>query len=144
MGEGCMKRVVQCGVPPKEPLNKSLVGATVALQDEMRERQQREWCDRGERSSVFRRKMRPRSGMLAPQGKLDRGCGTRRCPIPLSESLERRPGVPLRCASWYRSPSYDLRRAPRDHPDFDSTALCRGFVQRLPKPCFYSLFLFLL
>ena len=38
-------------------------------------------------------------------------------------SLERRSGVPLRCAPWHRSPSYDLRRAPYDHPDFTNNAL---------------------
>ncbi|SFU30709.1 hypothetical protein SAMN05216417_10196 [Nitrosospira multiformis] len=116
-----MKRVVQCGVPPKEPLNKSLVGATVALQDEMRESRRREWL------TPFARSLTKQMASKAPSHP---GCS--------------KIGRSLRCASWYRSPSYDLRRAPRDHPDFDSTALCRGFVQRLPKPCFYSLFLFLL
>lgn len=190
------------------PLNKSLAGATVALRDEMHERRRCEWCDRGERSSVFRRKMRPRSGMLAPRirscavitprrcpiplhgslgqrfgasfatsltkqitrkalshldcskirrrprreeqclsegrcdpeagcwhprGELGRDRGTRRCPIPLCGSLGRRSGVPLRCAPWRRSPSYDLRCAPRDHPNFDSNALCGGFAQRFPR-----------
>src|SRR5690348_3201896 len=28
-----------------------------------------------------------------------------------------------RCAPWHRRPSYDLRRAPCDHPDFTSNAL---------------------
>src|SRR5690242_21104772 len=28
-----------------------------------------------------------------------------------------------RCAPWHRSPSYDLRRAPGDHPDFTGNAL---------------------
>jgi hypothetical protein len=32
-------------------------------------------------------------------------------------------GRSLRCAPWHRSPSYDLRRAPYDHPDFASNAL---------------------
>ena len=27
------------------------------------------------------------------------------------------------CAPWHRSPSYDQRRAPYDHPDFNSNAL---------------------
>src|SRR5690349_8742812 len=47
----------------KEPLNKSRAGATKASRDGMRERRRREWCDRVGRSSTFRRKMRPRSGM---------------------------------------------------------------------------------
>ena len=32
-------------------------------------------------------------------------------------------GRSWRCAPWYRSPSYDQRRAPYDHPDFNSNAL---------------------
>ena len=140
-----------------------------ALRDEMRERRRREWCDRGERSSVFRRKMRPRSRMLTPQIRFCAVVTPRRCPIPLCGSLGQRFGASfargltkqitrkapshtgcskigrsLRCASWHRSPSYDLRRTPCDHPDFDSNALCGGFVQGLPKSHFYSLFLFLL
>ena len=38
--------------------------------------------------------------------------------------------APLRCTSWHRGPSYDLRRAPYDPPDFSSNALGGGFVQR--------------
>jgi hypothetical protein len=58
-------------------------GATAALRDGMRERQRREWCDRGGGSSVFQRKVRPRSGLLAPHCT----CAVwhpRRCPIPAS------------------------------------------------------------
>jgi hypothetical protein len=40
----------------REPLNQSPAGATAALRDGVRER----------RSSTFRRKMRPRSGMRTP------------------------------------------------------------------------------
>src|SRR5437868_6747122 len=32
-------------------------------------------------------------------------------------------GRSWRCAPWHRSPSYDQRRAPYDHPDFNSNAL---------------------
>ena len=32
-------------------------------------------------------------------------------------------GRSWRCAPWHRSPSYDLRRAPYDRPDFNSNAL---------------------
>ena len=124
----------------------------------MRERRRREWCDRGERSSVFRRKMRPRSGMLTPQIRFRAVVTPRRWPIPLCGSLGQRFGVSfarsltkqiackapsrpgcskirrsLRCAPRHRSPSYDLRRVPRDHSDFDSNALRGGFVQRSPR-----------
>jgi hypothetical protein len=51
----------------KEALNKSPLGATVALRDGMHERRRREWYDREGRSSLFQRKMRPRSGMQTPQ-----------------------------------------------------------------------------
>ena len=30
---------------------------------------------------------------------------------------------PWHCAPWHHSPGYDLRRAPYDHPDFNSNAL---------------------
>ncbi len=32
-------------------------------------------------------------------------------------------GEPWRCAPWHRSPDYDLRREPYDHPDFTRDAL---------------------
>jgi hypothetical protein len=51
----------------------------------MRERRQREWCDREGRSSVFRRKMRPRSGMPAPHSTVARSKHPHRCPIPASQ-----------------------------------------------------------
>jgi hypothetical protein len=83
-------------------------GATAALRDGMRERRRREWpipfassltmqtarkapshkgCgkigrDRVGRSSLFRRKMRPRSGLWAPQQYLGAVWHSRRCPIP--------------------------------------------------------------
>jgi hypothetical protein len=47
-------------------------------------------------------------------------------------------------APWHRSPSYDLRRAPYDHPDFTSNALCgdllggsfRNLLMNTPQaPC---------
>ena len=32
-------------------------------------------------------------------------------------------GCSWRCAPWHRSPGYDFRRSPYDHPDFNSNAL---------------------
>ena len=85
-----------------------------------------------------------------PQSIHNRGrCIPLRCPIPLRGPLvQRSGGAPFarsltrqtackapshpgcgkigrswRCAPWYRSPSYDQRRAPYDHPDFNSNAL---------------------
>jgi hypothetical protein len=124
-------------------------GATAALRDGMRERRRREWLipfarsltrqtarkapsplgcgkigrDRAGRSSVFQRKMRPRSGLLAPQPHLG---GPASPPLPdprFARPLGPRSGEPSCCAPWHRSPGYDLRRAPYDHPDFTSNAL---------------------
>jgi len=139
----------------KEPLNKSHAGATTALWDGMRERRRRE-CDRGGRSSVFRRKMRPRSGMQAPSQPIiavvaspsaarSRFASPSCNPLgaPFARSLTKQSarkassrlgcdkiGRSLCCTPWHRRPSYDLRRAPCDHPDFISNALRGGFVQR--------------
>ena len=80
--------------------------------------------DRAGRSSVFQRKMRPRSGLLAPHVYFGALWHPRRCPIPaFAGPLGPRSGEPPRCAPWHRSPGYDLRRAPYDHPDFTSNAL---------------------
>ena len=80
--------------------------------------------DRVGRSSFFRRKMRPRSGLLAPHVYFSAVWHPRRCPIPaFAGPLGPRSGEPSRCAPWHRSPGYDLRRAPYDHPDFTSNAL---------------------
>jgi hypothetical protein len=70
------------------------------------------------------RKMRPRSGMPAPQ----QNCGAVEASPPLPDprfagALGPRSGEPLRCAPWHRSFGYGLRRAPYDHPDFISNAL---------------------
>jgi len=60
------------------------------------------------------RKMRPRSGLLAPHVCFG--------------------------ALWHRSPGYDLRRAPYDHPDFTSNALSEDLFsaslngQHAPNP----------
>ena len=44
-------------------------------------------------------------------------------------------GRSWRCAPWHRSPGYDLRRAPYDHPDFNSNALSEDlFSGSLNKP----------
>ncbi len=105
--------------------------------------------DREGRSSSFRRKMRPRSGMRGPVIHKRGRSHPLRGPIPLRGPLVQRSGgapfarslikQPARKASsrlgcgkigrsqrytpWYRRPSYDLRRAPCDHPDFISNAL---------------------
>jgi hypothetical protein len=79
--------------------------------------------DREESSSTFRRKMRPRSGMHAPSQSI----------IAVAASPSAAPSRfagPSCNAPWRRRPSYDLRRAPCDHPDFTSNALREGFVQR--------------
>src|SRR6185312_7614833 len=56
----------------------------MALRDGMHERRRREWCDRVGRSSFFQRKMRPRSGLLAPHVYFGAVWHPRRCPIPAS------------------------------------------------------------
>jgi hypothetical protein len=44
-----------------------------------------------------------------------------------------------RCAPWHRSPGYDLRRAPYDHPDFTNNALSedlfRGSLDSCDRNC---------
>ena len=121
----------------------------MTLRDGMHERRRREWCDRGGRSSLFQRKMRPRSGMPAPQqyhaaveaspplpDPASRNPSCYALGHPFARSLTRQTArkapshlgcgkieCSWRCAPWHRSPSYDLRRAPYDHPDFTSNAL---------------------
>ena len=145
------------GLLLKEPLNKSHAGATTALRDGMRERRRREWLFPFARSptkqiarkarptrvavksgatakgqsSAFHRKVRPRSGMRAPKGYII--SRSRHPPLPdprFAGPLGRRFWAPLRYTPWHRRPSYDLRRAPCDHPDFTRNALRGGFVQR--------------
>jgi hypothetical protein len=68
--------------------------------------------------------MRPRSGLLAPHGILWRGLASPPLPDPrFAGPLGLRSGEPPCCAPWHRSPGYDLRRAPYDHPDFTSNVL---------------------
>ena len=118
----------------------------------MRERRRREWCDREGLSSTFRRKMRSRSGMHAPSQSIIAvaaspsaarsrfaGPSGNALGAPFATSLTRQAarkapshpgcgkiGRSWRCAPWHRSPSYDQRRAPYDHPDFNSNALSEG------------------
>ena len=66
----------------------------------MRERRKREWL------MLFARSLTRQTARKAPPHK---GCG--------------KMGRSWRCAPWHRSPGYDLRRAPYDHPDFTSNAL---------------------
>jgi len=66
----CKKPFIQYLCCQRKPEQIS-AGATAALRDGMRERRRREWCDREGRSSVFQRKMRPRSGMPTSQQYCD-------------------------------------------------------------------------
>src|SRR5690242_9969883 len=91
----------------RESQNKSHAGATTALRDGMHERRRREW------SIPFARSLTKQSARKA-SSRL--GCS----------KIERS----LRYTPLHRRPSYDLRRAPCDHPDFTSNALRGGFVQR--------------
>jgi len=91
----------------------------------------------------------PVAGCLRPNKTVVRSKHPLRCPIPaLRGPSGDAPGRPFvrsltrqtarktpphkgcgkigrspRCAPWHRSPGYDLRRAPYDHPDFTSNAL---------------------
>ena len=92
--------------------------------------------DREGSSSTFRRKMRPRSGMHAPSQSIIAVAASPPLPDPrFAGPLGRRFWAPLRYTPWRRRPSYDLRRAPCDHPDFTSNALREGFVQRFLTRC---------
>jgi hypothetical protein len=106
-----------------------IVGATMTLQDGMRERRRSEWYDRGGWSSFFQRKMRPaaRSRFAGPSGNLV-GRAFARSLTKQTRKASSHPGcckigLSQRCTPWHRSPSCDLRRAPCDHPDFTSNAL---------------------
>ena len=74
--------------------------------------------------------------MPAPQ----QNCGAVEASPPLPDPrfagpLGPRSGEPWRCAPWHRSPSYDLRHAPYDHPDFTSNALSEDlFSASLMQP----------
>jgi hypothetical protein len=110
-------------------------GATTALRDGVRERRRSEWCDREGRSSIFRRKMRPRSGMNAPS---IHSCGRRvlaaaqsRFAGPscdalgrafarsLTKQTARKAVVPMGCVKIER----DRAGWNSDRPDFTSNAL---------------------
>ena len=66
----------------------------------MHERRRREWL------TPFARSLTRQTARKAPSHP---GCG--------------KIGRSWRCAPWHRSPGYDQRRAPYDHPDFNSNAL---------------------
>jgi hypothetical protein len=72
----------------------------VALRDGMRERRRCEWL------IPFARSLTRQTARKAPSHP---GCS--------------KIGRSWRCTPWHRSPGYDLRRAPYDHPDFTSNAL---------------------
>jgi hypothetical protein len=144
----------------REPLNNSPLGRRRLCGMGMRERRRREWYDRGGRSSVFRRKMRPRSGMQTPQQVLGAvltspplpdpcfagSLGLRSGGVPFARSLTKQAarkgpshpgcgkiGCSWRCAPWHRSPGYDLRRAPYDHPDFTGNASSENLFSDSPN-----------
>jgi hypothetical protein len=79
--------------------------------------------DREGPSSVFQRKMRPRSGMRAPQRITNAVAVPDAARSPLRGAPRATLWAPWRCAPWHRSPSYVRRRTPYDHPDFNSNAL---------------------
>jgi hypothetical protein len=79
-------------------------GATAALRDGMRERRRREWCDREGQSSVFQRKIRSRSRLLAPHVHFGGAWYSGRCLIPAlrNPSGNALGAMALRSlASWY-------------------------------------------
>jgi hypothetical protein len=84
----------------KEPLNKSPLARRRLCGMGMRERRRREWL------TPFAKSLTRQTACKAPSHP---GCG--------------KIGRSWRCAPWHRSPSYDQRRAPYDHPDFNSNAL---------------------
>jgi hypothetical protein len=77
----------------------------------MRERRRREWL------TPFARSLTRQTARKTPPHK---GCG--------------KIGRSLRCAPWHRSPGYDLRRAPYDHPDFTSNALSEDLFSVSLRP----------
>jgi hypothetical protein len=90
--------------------------------------------DREGRSSLFQRKMRPRSGLLAPYVRWG-GPASPLLPDPrFAGPLGLRAGEPWRYAPWHRSPGYDLRRAPYDYPDFTGNALSEDLFRDSLSP----------
>ena len=79
----------------------------------MRERRRREW------SIPFARSLTKQGARKAPSHP---GC------VKIGRSW--------RCASWHRSPSYDLRRTPYDHPDFSSNAFSEDLFSASLRPRF--------
>ena len=84
--------------------------------------------DREGRNSVFQSKMRPRSGLWAPMYTLARFGIPAAARSPLCGAPRATLWGAWRCAPWHRSPGYDLRRAPYDHPDFTSNALREAYL----------------
>ncbi len=86
------------------------------------------------------------AGAVSSEGRCDPAAGCRRprrrkrgqaspsLPGPrYAGPLGQRFGAPLRCTPWHRRPSYDLCRAPCEHPDFTDNALRGGLVQGFPS-----------
>ncbi len=68
--------------------------------------------------------------MATPLGKPSDKADRPESPVPPGCGKMRRL---RRCAPWLRSPSYDLRRAPRIHPHLASNAAHEGLNQRFLK-----------
>ena len=74
-----------------------------------------------------------------------RGLDTPPLPDPrFAGPLGRRSGAPWRCSPCHRSPRYDLRRAPYDHPDFNSNALSEDLFSASLRLIFTLIILFVL
>jgi hypothetical protein len=90
----------------REALNKSPLARRWPLRDGMHERRRREWL------IPFARSL---TRQTARKASSPRGCG--------------KIGRSSCCAPWHRSPGYDLRRVPYDHPDFTSNALSEDWFR---------------
>jgi hypothetical protein len=140
----------------KEPLIKSRVAATAAFRDGMREARCSQWplplASRATKQTA--RKGAPDSD--SRERGAGRGASWRKkhCKMGRSCCRSRTPSFADRvaaavpsgcgkmrhlhcCAPRIRSPRYDLRRAPRNHPHFACNAVHEGLNQRFPK-CFSS------
>ena len=84
-----------CGDWMRYPRSGSWTGWSVWFLGYRARRNDAEWCDREGRSSAFQRKMRPRSGMLAPQHIISAVAAFPTLPDPcFAGSLGRRCGAP--------------------------------------------------
>ena len=136
-------------MPLREPLIKSHAVATAAFRDGMREARRSQWppplasratkqtARKGAPDSVSRSVVRE-GARAAARNTVKRGAHAAAPAPQASLTVSRQPSHPgcgkmrrlRRCAPRHRSPSYDLRRAPRNHPHFASNAIRGGFNQR--------------